>query len=630
VSGLAWCIAGGALVVVAVAFVAELSGHQFGVAAEIRDWVLALLCAPLGARVATHAPRNPIGWLVLAVGAFAAATVGTSLWAGSPASWFRDWLWWPSFGLLLLVALLFPDGRPVSRRWRWLTVELALGTAVGTIALAAIAARAHRGLVTGGAAPVRPGWDTAALLAAYACLLVGAVLTVIALAIRIRRTSGPARGPMLLAGANAALLLITFVLDLVEGVPGVWIGGTLAIPVATAIGVLRYGLYDIDLLVHRSLLYGLLTVAVIAVYSGAVALAARVVPPVEGVVAAAVTVVVLLPLREGVHALLERALYGQRSRPYELVTTLNRRIGLAHTPEEVLGSAVTAVGEGLKAPFVAVHLGDREVAEATHGRRRPWPVTTMALTHRGQEIGTLLVQQRGPDEPWPRRERALLHDLSEQLGPSAASVRLTRDLQAARERLVRAREEELRRLQRDLHDGIGPALTGARMLARAARTDGDSAARILTELEGDLADATVELRRIIDNLRPPALDRGLAAALDTVMRRHRSAGLDITLSVTGDLRDVPAAVEVATYRVIDEALTNVAKHANGARAEVVIARDADQLRVDVDDDGIGPTTAGSDGVGLESMRQRCLELGGQLEVRPRSPGTRIAATIPLG
>jgi two-component system, NarL family, sensor kinase len=177
------------------------------------------------------------------------------------------------------------------------------------------------------------------------------------------------------------------------------------------------------------------------------------------------------------------------------------------------------------------------------------------------------------------------------------------------------------------------------MLARAACTDCDGRPAILTELEGDLADAAVELRRIIDNLRPPALDRGLAAALDTVMRRHRSSGLDVTLSVTGDLGDVPAAVEVATYRVIDEALTNVAKHAHGGRAEVVIARDADQLRVDVDDDGVGPASVpadgtnnggtGADGVGVESMRQRCIELGGQLDIQPRSPGTRIAATIPL-
>src|SRR6185503_8437801 len=142
-------------------------------------------------------------------------------------------------------------------------------------------------------------------------------------------------------------------------------------------------------------------------------------------------------------------------------------------------------------------------------------------------------------------------------GPSAAAVNLTRDLQTARERLVRTREEELRRLQRDLHDGVGPTLVGARMLVRAARAKtGDGAGEPLSRLDEDLANAAAEIRRIVDGLRPPALDRGLPAALQNAVRRHNSEQLTITLSIDGELGILPAAVEVASYRVVDEALAN--------------------------------------------------------------------------
>jgi signal transduction histidine kinase len=344
----------------------------------------------------------------------------------------------------------------------------------------------------------------------------------------------------------------------------------------------------------------------------------------------------LMPLRQGVQAFLERRLYGLRSRPYELVSTLGRRIGLALTPEQTLAAAVAAIGEGLNAPFAGIELGENATPEATHGRARPWAATTLTLTHRGQPIGRLVVQQRGPDEPWTRREQALLQGLAHQLGPTAASVRLTRELQAARERLVRAREEELRRLQRDLHDGVGPTLAGARMLVRSARTAAGQGSNggLLDELDTTLGDATTEIRRILDNLRPPALDRGLPAALDTAVRRYRSADFAVLLSTHGDLDDLPAAVEVVTYRVVDEALTNVVKHAHAGGATVTVTRSVDRLLVEVCDDGLGPGLPRADGVGLDSMRERCQELGGSFEIAPasagtRHPGTRISAGLLL-
>jgi signal transduction histidine kinase len=627
---LAWIAAALALVVVLVALVAEASGTRAGIAADKRDWILAVLCAPLGARVVAYARRNATGWLILGVGLLGAGTIAASIPSNAPAVWLRDWLWWPTYGLLVLAALLFPDGRAVSRPWRWVVAGLTVAICVGSAAAASIALRTPVSLVTGRAV-VEPGPDVVVVAAATGAMCVGALLAVIAVLVRIRRSPAATRGPLVWAAANAGLLLVAIVLDLADGASVLGAGAALAIPAATTIGVLRYGLYDIDLLVHRSLYYGLVTVAVIGAYGVAVAATTALVPQVAAPLAAAVTVVALLPLRQGIQSVLERHLYGLRSRPYELVAALSRRVGLAQTPEEIIAGAVTTIGEGLKTPFVAVHLGSGPAPAATYGQRRAWPVTTFTVSYRGQPIGRLDIQQRSPDEPWSGRERALLRQLTEQLGPSAASVSLTHALQAARERLVRAREEQLRRLQRDLHDSVGPALSGARMLIQGSRTHAANGPLMDTfaRLDANLADAASEVRRIVDNLRPPALDRGLVAALRAAVSRHRSAELSVGLSVEGEMSSLPAAVEVATYRIVDEALANVAKHAGAGNAAVRIARTGDALRIHVDDDGAGLARPRPDGVGLESMRERCQELGGAFRVVQLAPGTRVAATIPV-
>ncbi|PRY25821.1 sensor histidine kinase [Pseudosporangium ferrugineum] len=623
---LAWGLAGVALALVAGTALAALAGTRDGLAVEGRDWLLAVVCAPLGARVATHAARNACGWLVLAVGVLGAATVATSAAGGPAAGWLREWLWWPGYGLLVLVVLLFPDGRPAGRTGRVAVAATTVATAAGTVALAALALRAPRDYLAAGA-PVRPSWDTTTILVSMGVVLVAAVFAVVSLGWRAVRSRPARRGVLVAGAANAALLLTAFVLDTVEGVPLVWLGGALAIPLATAIGVVRYGLYDIDLLVHRALVSGLSTLTLIITYAATVALVAGHVPAGVGPIAAAVTVVALLPLRQGIDNALRRLLYGLGADPYALTTLLGTRVGHARTPEEVLAAAAGVIGAGLKSPYVAVHSGDREPAEAVHGRPRDWPVTSLPLIHQGRPVGRLIVQQRAPDEPWSRRERALMRHLVAQLAPAAASVNLTRDLQAARERLVRAREEELRRLQRDLHDGVGPLLSGTRMLARAAR--GGDTADLLTRIEGNLADAAGEVRRIVDGLRPPALDHGLAPALTHAVDRHRASGLDARLTVEGELTELPAAVEVAVYRVVDEALTNVVKHAGAGTAHVRVRRSGDDLCLSVSDDGTGGVRERPDGVGVASMRQRCEELGGSFTVTALSPGTRLSATIPL-
>jgi signal transduction histidine kinase len=611
-----------ALALLAAGAVAELTGARAGVPAQGREWLLAALCTPLGARIAAHRARNACGWLLLAVGMLAALTVAASAAATGPVAWLRGWVWWPGYGLLVLVVLLFPDGRAASRRWWRVAAAVGLATGAGTVALASLALRAP-GLLTGQAV-VTGGWDRAVLLATTVVIFAGGLLAVPAAVVRIVRQPAGRRAPLIWSAGNAALFAVALLLDVLADVPDMWVAGALAIPAATTIGVLRYGLYDIGLLVHRSLLYGLLTVAGLAAYGALAAVTAWLLPPAGAPAAVAATAVVLLPLRQALQSRLEQALYGLRSRPYDLVSAIGRRATLV--------TALESLAVGFRLPYAAVHLADRAEddraeddragPEASHGRRRSWPVTSLPLTHRGARVGRLVVQQRAPDEPWSRPERRLLDDLAAHLGPATAAARLAHDLRAARERL-----EVAGQLRRDLHDGVGPALSGVRMLLRAGRMrTADAAARhTLDELEHGLAEAAGEIRRILDGLRPAALDHGLAPALETAARRPC---LPVRVASAGDLDGLPEAVQIAAYRVVDEALTNVARHAGAGQAVVTVSRTTAELRVDVTDDGGGAGFDGG-GIGVDSMRRRCRDLGGELRLRTGSSGTVVTATFPL-
>jgi signal transduction histidine kinase len=601
-------------VLLAATAVAQAAGVRPAVPADLRDWLLAALCAPLGARLAAHDRRNACGWLLLAVGCLGAGTVAASLATAGPALWLRGWSWWPGYGLLVLTVLLFPGGRPASRRWAAVTAVLAAAVVAGTVALAVLVARAP-GLLTGAIVPT--GLDRQVFLAASATLAAGGLLAVVAVAVRIRRSTR--RGPLLWAAANAALLVAGLILEAAEAVPLAWAAGVVALPVATVVGVLRYGLYDLGLLVHRSLLHGTLTVAVLALYAAAVTATTHLLPSVAAPAAIAVTVVGLLPLRQHVQSLLDHLLYGRR--PYDLVTDLGRSAG-------DLTEAATRLATGLRVPYLAVipaaadhpGPGGPGLPVAEHGHLRSWPVTVLPVAHAGETLGRLVVQQRGPGEPWTRREQAVLADLAVHFGPVLAAAH-------ERHAAADARAYHARRLQRDLHDGLGPALFGARLLVRAgrARAGDDTLRRTLDDLDQNLAGATAEVRRIVADLAPAALDRGLAAALDGAAARHGDGGLRVVLAVAADLSGLPAAVEVAAYRVVDEALTNVGRHARARTATVTVTRDDGVLRVTVGDDGTGGAADRPGGIGLPSLRERCRELGGTLTVAPGHPGTTVRA-----
>ncbi len=620
----AWVIAGTGLVAALGGLAVDASIHSD---VAIRDCVLAVATLVVGARIASHAPGNRYGWLLLLVGILAAASVDISLATSGPLVVLGQWASFPSYAVLALSGCFFPDGVLPSRRWRVPVLIVVAGLCLGVVGFVAFGARTAGEPVTIGQEGSL-GWDQIAGIVGLGSLLVAALLALVAILVRIGRATVVERGPLVWAAASTALLILGMVLEAV-GVPMTAVLVALAFPAVGVIAIARYGLYDIDTVVHRSLLYGTLTLAAAAIYATLPALVVQW-SGVPAPFAAAVAALAVLPLHGWLQRLIDRWLYGTSGRPVELLTSLARGVGTALTPDDMLTAVVDGVAEGLRVPYVAVLLDPGARPERSAGSRRPWPVTSLELVYRGVRIGELAVQQRAPDEPWTRRERRLLDTLALQAAAPAAAVRLIRDLQQARERLVTTREEERRRLRKDLHDGVGPALSGARMQLRAALPglESDHDVTALRAIEDDLGLASTELRRAIEGLRPPALDRGLAGALAGVADRHVHGGLQIDLAMPDRLDGVPAAVEVALYRVLDEALINCVRHAAATRVTVRVARAADQLVLTVADDGRGYAGPRDGGVGTESMRQRCEELGGSFTIEEAEPrGTLLRASF---
>jgi len=269
--------------------------------------------------------------------------------------------------------------------------------------------------------------------------------------------------------------------------------------------------------------------------------------------------------------------------------------------------------------------------------RQPGQVVEVPLSFRGQRVGSLFAAPRTSRDKFTSAERRLLEDLGRQVGVAAHAMLLSRDVQRSRERIVATREEERRRIRRDLHDGLGPALAGVALgldaVSRLVPVSPEEAARLAGQLKEEVQAGIADVRRLVEDLRPPALDQlGLVGAVRQHAARltERDPGLAVSVDV-GDLPTLPAAVEVAAYRIITEALNNVARHAAARCCEVRLAMVDDRfLQIKVEDDGVGVGGTGRVGMGLLAMRERAVELGGTCETGPGTAhGTRVSARIPV-
>ena len=256
------------------------------------------------------------------------------------------------------------------------------------------------------------------------------------------------------------------------------------------------------------------------------------------------------------------------------------------------------------------------------------------LDYQNDLIGHLHVGQRSSAEPFTPTERQLLEDITRQIEVAVHNVRLTADLQRSRERLVTAREEERRRIRRDLHDGLGPKLAAQTLNLEAAidalDRDPEAARLLLTGMMAESQSVVVEIRRLVYGLRPPALDElGLLGALAEQAARYTHNGLQVTVSAPDSLPPLPAATEVAAYRIVQEALTNVVRHAQATTCTVSIAVH-DAVHLVIQDDGRGLPPIPRAGLGLNSMRERAEEIGGTCMVETgANSGTRVVVRLPF-
>jgi signal transduction histidine kinase len=557
---------------------------------------------------------------------------------------------WPAGALHLPLAMA---GRPWGPGRRRLALAYSVPLGAYVVGLAASRAASPSTVAWLGT------WATVQLLVIIPTILVGIGLTIRGYRAAPQLVRDQVRWAAF-GGAVASLagLLLLLGPELVTGRPFVpWSAvGLLALPLplGLAAGILRSRLFDIDVAINRTLVYGGATVALVAIYAVSVSILGTFLRQEGGfpasLLATGLAAVVALPIRDQLQRTVNRFMYGDRDDPYRAMTRLGQRLEATLDPIEAPQVIVRTVAESLRVPWVGLRVGPEAGGRTiAHGRAPAGEPIEVPLAYGAEVVGALLVAPRSAAEPLSGADRQLLEALARQAGAVVHALTLTLDLIASRERLVAAREEERRRIRRDLHDGLGPTLAAigmrAEVAAEIAGRDPVGAGHVLDELREEVQSALTDIRRLVDALRPPALDElGLVGALEAQADRLGSEPI-VEVASSGSLSDLPAAIEVAAYRIAVEAMTNAVRHAHaqsctvrlaeadwdgtesGARTQDVPAR---ALEVEVTDDGRGLPGRPRPGIGLVSMRERAAEVGGSCVIESMvGGGTRVFARLPF-
>ena len=608
----------------------------------------------------TRGPEHPISW-VLGITAFAWAvgplahayavealvTAPGTLPAGLAAAWLDNWVWLPALALpLSALLLLMPDGHLASARWWPVPAAVGIGTVLGTLAVSS-SATFDLGTTTPIDNPLAHETPTVAAAGIVGVILVvaGLVASLGAFIVRYRDSEGDERQQLRWVGVTLGLAALLGVVGaLLWGVvPGAEVLPALAflaIPAGIAIAVLKYRLYEIDVVLNRALVYGALTVGVVGSYIAVVGLVGATVSHdgdlLVSLVVTAVVAVCFQPLRARVQRFVNRLMYGERDDPYTAIAVLSQTLASALRLDAVLPKAVETIGRTLALQYVGVALAwDGPLHEAAAAAEFGSPgtdVIALPLLHQGVAVGELRLASR-PGERLRERDHRLIVDLAPQVAAAVNAVELSQELRSARQHIVALREEERRRIRRDLHDGLGPALAGLTFTLEAVRnlteSDLQRADELLVSATQQVQTMIGDVRRLIYGLRPPALDQlGLAASLRGLASQESSRGTSVTVDAPDSLPPLPAAVEVAAYWIAQEALTNVKRHARARTCDVRVAVEPTALRLEIADDG-GGLASGSTGIGLHTMKERAAEVGGTCEIGSRTGGgTLVTASLP--
>jgi signal transduction histidine kinase len=675
-SWIAWPACGLVVAASAGSLVLRFAGGAHSPSIQTFSLLLSLAFPVIGAVIATRRPKNPIGWIFVAVGvSFAAATLSSEYASyalitrkgavpfGGFAAWVSTWAWPPGIVLTFtFLLLLFPTGALPSRRWRpvaWLAwAAIAL-----TVIPVAIAGWPIRGPVLVNIGESAPAASSAAFKTAYGVQVAGILLlfalglaSAASLVLRLRRAHGDERAQLAWFALGGTLLVVGLILSSPLFHLGTDIVPALVLPLlplAAAVAILKYRLYDIDVVINKTVVFGTLTVAITAIYAAIVAgigtLAGRQGSLLLAALAAAVVAVAFQPLRQRAQHLANRVVYGRRATPYEVLSEFSGRVAGAYATEDVLPQMAKILAGGTGATSAAVWLatGPELRLSAAWPEQTPGPGAVRLagdslpaipgaggvapVRHQGQLLGALAVTMP-PTEPLTPATEKLIRDLAAQAGLVVRNVRLVEDLLASRQRLVTAQDQERRKLERNLHDGAQQQLVALALKQRLAedlvRQDPDQAIAMLADLQQETREALANLRELARGIYPPLLaDLGLLAALES---RVRKSPVPVAIDADGAGR-YAQEVEAAVYFCCLEALQNVAKYAAASTVHIHLADEMGWLIFSVADDGHGyDSTTTAMGSGIQNMADRLSALGGSLDVRSvPGGGTTVTGRIPI-
>jgi two-component system NarL family sensor kinase len=600
--------------------------------------VVALTYTPVGSLLLRHRPGLKVAWLMVVAGLCAALYVlslNLAPWlilhhgpGGDFFLWLTYWLWAiDTYGLILVMPLIFPDGRLVSRWFRPVLLSALLVPVMICVNLTyePDIRRFDNGVSS------YPVQDVPLIISGT--LLVTLALGLVSVAIRFWHSPSDVRRQIVWVIYPGVITQAVVFVGEVTPIPDVVRNATVAlVPLCVAIAITRYRLYDIDVVVNRTLVYVGLVAVITTVYFALVGAASLFVAgqgQLAGLVGAIAAGAVFEPARRRLQRTVDRLMHGERD-PYRLADQLNRRLQTASDPADALATAARTVREALGASGVVIEVLDRDgrAARAEDGDLGARP-QVVPLIWGGEPVGRLIFSRSDPPDI------RLASVLARNLATVANAVRLAADVQRSRERILSTREEERRRLRRDLHDGLGPTLASLAMTVDAARItlpkDPAAVDPLLEVLRTTMGRAIGDIRELVYGLRPPALDDlGLLGAIMALADNITEiTGPRVEVEVDGELEDLPAAVEVAAYRIIQEAITNIRRHAAAGIVVVRLERST-ALQVSITDDGVGVSARNRAGVGLSSMRERAAELGGSCQIGPGPEGgTRVLARLPI-
>jgi signal transduction histidine kinase len=522
-----------------------------------------------------------------------------------------------------------------SRGWRPLAALVLCATAAVTLAGVLDPGQLTNAQDYRNPLPVPESWKWVDVLGVFGFgVPIGVVAGMVAVQRRARSQTGPG---VRLAVWASRILALNFVLVLVLNTDGPVYAATLTTSVAVfaiaaTLSVLRYRTIEVDLVLRRAFVVAGVAGASLIVFLTIFLLADLAIGSSFGAIGGGLVVALLaVPLRAGVGRRVDRLLYGHRD-PVGALAQVSNELELADDPAAALEGLARALADALGATAVAIELDAAlGLPNGAHGYELSEPILERRLSHRGQTLGRLLIGARAPGEPYAPADLALVEILARQIAPALDALKLAVELQHSRENIVTAREEERRRIRRELHDGLGSALAGIALTLEAARNSvGAEADELIVGARDQTHAAVADVRRIVRGLRPPALDDlGLAEALRAYA--DKLAPLRVELDLGPDRTALPAAVETAVYRIACEALTNVVRHARARWCGVALRERAGQLVLRIEDDGTGLTVGAEPGVGLRSMRERTAELGGRLTLgRAERGGTLVEVSLPIG